>query len=71
MATQASKDKNVCRLWASWNRARKFRPGEGRVGVLPRTLVPMLSSARAREERQIHVEFEGTRISEEQQGHSS
>lgn len=32
------------------------------MGVLPRTLVPMLGSARAREERQIHVEFEGTRI---------
>lgn len=32
------------------------------MGVLPRTLVPMLGSARAREDRQIHVELEGTRI---------
>lgn len=31
-------------------------------GVLPRTLVPLLGSARAREDRQIHVELEGTRI---------
>lgn len=39
-----------------------FRPGESRVGVLPRTLVPVLGSARTREDRQIHGELEGTRI---------
>lgn len=32
------------------------------MGVLHRTLVPMLGSARASEDRQIHVELEGTRI---------
>lgn len=42
--------------------AWRFRPGERRVGVLRRTLVPMLGSARASEDRQIHVELEGTRI---------
>lgn len=30
--------------------------------VLRRTLVPMLGSARASEDRQIHEELEGTRI---------
>lgn len=30
--------------------------------VLSRTLVPMPGSARAKEDRQIHVELEGTRI---------
>lgn len=32
------------------------------MGVLRRTLVPMLGSARASKDRQIHVELEGTRI---------
>lgn len=32
------------------------------MGVLPRTLVPVLGSARTREDRQIHGELEGTRI---------
>lgn len=36
---------------------RKFRPGERRVSVPPRTLVPMLGSVRAREDRQRHVEL--------------
>ena len=51
-----------CGLPATAFSTRRFRPGERRVGVLPRTLVPMLGSARAREDRQIHVELEGTRI---------
>lgn len=32
------------------------------MGVLPRTLVSVLGSARTREDRQIHGELEGTRI---------
>lgn len=32
------------------------------MGVLPRTLLPMLGSARTKEDRQIHIELEGTRI---------
>lgn len=32
------------------------------MGVLPRTLIPVLGSARAREDRQTRVELEGTRI---------
>lgn len=32
------------------------------MGVLPRTLVTVLGSARRREDRQIHGELEGTRI---------
>lgn len=51
-----------CGLHETAFSARRFRPGESRVGVLPRTLVPMLGSARAREDRKIHVELEGTRI---------
>lgn len=62
MATQASKDKSVW-VVGFLSRAKKFRPGESSVDVLrPRTFVPTLSSARAREERQIYVELEGTRI---------
>lgn len=51
-----------CGLPATAFSAWRFRPGERRAGVLPRTLVPVPGSARAREDRQIHVELEGTRI---------